>query len=49
MPYRCNINYVLSQDQNSGLSINLLSQIILYVFNFAAIYLASSVAVFYVD
>ena len=32
MPYRCNINYVLSQDQNSELSIDLLSQIIVYVF-----------------
>ena len=31
MPYRCNINYVLSQDQNIELSIDLLSQIILYV------------------
>ena len=32
MPYRCNINYVLSQDQSSEWSIDLLSQIVLYVF-----------------
>ena len=32
MPYRCNINYVLFQDQNSELSIDLLSQIIMYGF-----------------
>ena len=31
MPYRCNINYVLFQDQNSELPIDLSSQIILYV------------------
>ena len=32
MPYRFNINYVLPQDQNSELSIDLLSQIIVHVF-----------------
>ena len=31
MLHRCNINYVLSQDQNIELSIDLLSQIVLYV------------------
>ena len=31
MPYGCNINYILSQDQNSALSFDLSSQIILYV------------------
>ena len=46
MPYRCNINYVLSQDQNSKLLIYFLSQIIFVRLYLATIYLTSKVTTF---